>query len=96
MKSGDIYICNICSLKSSDDENAVFIKAHKNGEFGFGFCHLFGQKSTENENAVFIRAHKNGEEVDICTACIPSVIHGSGMVVKSNSEIEEELQDAAN
>ena len=67
MKSGDIYICNICSLKSSDDENAVFIKANK-----------------------------NGETVHICTSCMPSVIHGSGMVVKSNSEIEEELQDAAN
>lgn len=67
MKSGDIYICNICSLKSSDDENAVFIKAHK-----------------------------NGETVHICTSCMPSVIHGSGMVVKSNSEIEEELQDGAN
>jgi len=67
MKSGDIYICNICSLKSSDDENAVFIKAHK-----------------------------SGETVHICTSCMPSVIHGSGMVVKSNSEIEEELQDAAN
>lgn len=71
MKSGNIYICNICSLKSSEDENAVFIKAHK-----------------------------NGEDVDICTSCMPSVIHGSGMVVKSNSEIQselsEELESAAN
>lgn len=71
MKSGNIYICNICSLKSSEDENAVFIKAHK-----------------------------NGEDVDICTSCMPSVIHGSGMVVKSNAEIQselaEELQAAAN
>ena len=34
---------------------------------------------------------KNGEEVDICTSCIPSVIHGSGMVVKSNEEIKAEI-----
>ena len=43
------------------------------------------------KNAVFIHAHKNGEEVDICTSCIPSVIHGSGMVVKSNEEIKAEI-----
>ena len=71
MKSGDIYICNICLLKSSEDDNAVFIKAHK-----------------------------NGEDVHVCTSCMPSVIHGSGIVVKSNSEVEselaEELESAAN
>ena len=54
-------------------------------------CNVCGQKSTENENAVFIRAHKNGEEVDICTACIPSVIHGYGLVVRSNDEIKEDM-----
>ena len=31
------------------------------------------------------------EVVDICTSCIPSVIHGSGMVVKSNEEIKAEI-----
>lgn len=62
MRDGDIVVCNVCGLKSSDDKNAVFI-----------------------------RAHKNGEEVDICTSCVPSVIHGSGMVVKSNDEIKSEL-----
>ena len=55
-------------------------------------CNVCGQKSTENENAVFVRAHKNGEEVDICTACIPSVIHGSGLVVRSNDEIKEDME----
>lgn len=62
MKIGEIYVCNVCGLKSS-----------------------------ENENAVFIHAHKNGEEVDVCTSCIPSVIHGSGMVVRSNDEVKEDL-----
>ncbi|MBR8463514.1 hypothetical protein KDD93_02880 [Campylobacter sp. faydin G-24] len=62
MIENNVVICNVCALKSSDDENAVFIKAHK-----------------------------NGEDVDICTSCIPSVIHGSGMVVKSNEEIKAEV-----
>lgn len=61
MKEGNQIICNVCGLKSSD-----------------------------NNQAVFIHAHKNGEEVDICTSCIPSVIHGSGMVVKSNEDIKNE------
>ena len=52
MREKDLVVCNVCGLKSSDDKNAVFI-----------------------------HAHKNGEEVDICTSWIPSVIHGSGMVV---------------
>ncbi|KEA45995.1 hypothetical protein CR66_04275 [Campylobacter mucosalis] len=54
-------------------------------------CNVCGQKSTDNQTAVFIKAHKNGEEVDICTSCIPSVIHGSGMVVKSNEDIKAEI-----
>ena len=54
-------------------------------------CNVCGQKSSDNEVAVFVRAHKNGEEVDICTGCIPSVIHGSGMVVRSNDEVKAEL-----
>lgn len=62
MREKDLVVCNVCGLKSSDDKNAVFI-----------------------------HAHKNGEEVDICTSCIPSVIHGSGMVVKSNEETKAEI-----
>lgn len=62
MKKDNIYICNVCGLRSDEDEDAVFMKAHK-----------------------------GGEDVHICTACIPSVIHGSGLVIKSNSQIEEEL-----
>ena len=62
MRKKDLVVCNVCGLKSSDDKNAVFIPARK-----------------------------NGEEVDICTSCIPSVIHGSGMVVKSNEEIKAEI-----
>ncbi|MGP1485985.1 MAG: hypothetical protein ACTTJC_07895 [Campylobacter sp.] len=54
-------------------------------------CNVCGQKSNEDKNAVFIHASKNGEEVDICTSCIPNVIHGSGIVVRSNEEIKQDL-----
>jgi len=49
MKSGDIYICNICSLKSSDDENAVFIKAHKNGELHEITQHIHGDDARSTD-----------------------------------------------
>lgn len=62
MKKDNVYICNVCGLISSEDKDAVFIKANK-GE----------------------------EEIHICTSCIPAVIHGSGLSVKSNSEIEAEI-----
>lgn len=58
---------------------------------GVVVCNVCGLKSAEDENAVFIHAHKNGDEVDICTSCIPSVIHGSGMVVKSNDELKQDM-----
>lgn len=54
-------------------------------------CNVCGVRSDESENLVFIQAVKNQEQVDICTACIPSVIHGSGGVVRSNDEIAKEL-----
>ncbi|OPA72078.1 hypothetical protein BB381_00565 [Campylobacter pinnipediorum subsp. caledonicus] len=54
-------------------------------------CNVCGIKSTEDENAVFVKAHKNKEEVDICTNCIPSVIHGSGNVVRSNEQTKADL-----
>ncbi|MBT0879581.1 MULTISPECIES: hypothetical protein [unclassified Campylobacter] len=54
-------------------------------------CNVCSLKASEDEHAVFIRAHKNNKPVDICTSCIPSVIHGSGMVVKSDEEIIKDL-----
>lgn len=55
-------------------------------------CNVCGAKMSENADAVFIKACKGGEEVDICTSCMPSVIHGSGSVVKSNDEIRAEIR----
>lgn len=54
-------------------------------------CNVCGIRSDKESDVVYISAVKNGEKVDICTSCIPNVIHGSGLVVKSNDEIEEEF-----
>ncbi len=54
-------------------------------------CNVCFLKNSEDEHAVFIRGHKNGKPVDICTSCIPSVIHGSGEVVKSDEEVLKEI-----
>lgn len=54
-------------------------------------CNVCELKASEDEHAVFIRAHKNLKPIDICTNCIPSVIHGSGMVVKSDDELIKDL-----
>lgn len=32
MKQGNVYVCNVCSAKSNEDKERVFIKAHKDGE----------------------------------------------------------------
>ncbi|MFL1705531.1 hypothetical protein ACHJH3_00840 [Campylobacter sp. MOP7] len=58
---------------------------------GMYVCNVCGITSEENSNAVFIHAHKNGQEVEICTSCIPSVVHGSGVVVKSNEELLDDM-----
>jgi hypothetical protein len=55
-------------------------------------CNVCGRPSDQDKSAVFIQAHKGGEEVHICTACIPHVIHGSGDVVKSNQVLKSELE----
>ncbi|NLY03876.1 MAG: hypothetical protein GXZ15_03445 [Campylobacter sp.] len=62
MKIENVYVCNVCSLESGDDKDAVFITAHK-----------------------------GTEEIHICTACIPAVIHGSGIVVRPNKDVEAEI-----
>lgn len=54
-------------------------------------CNVCALRAGEDENAVFIRAHKNLKPIDICTSCIPSVIHGSGIVVKSDDELIKDL-----
>ncbi len=52
-------------------------------------CHVCLSESNENDNRVFLKSICRGEEVYVCTACIPQVIHGSGDVVKTKAEVEE-------
>lgn len=54
-------------------------------------CNVCGLSSKDEPNAVFIQATKGAESVDICTSCMPTVIHGSGSVVRSNEAIASEL-----
>jgi len=54
-------------------------------------CNICLRTSEEDENTVFVKAIKNGEEIHVCTGCIPHIIHGSGNVVKSNAQVEAEL-----
>ena len=51
-------------------------------------CNVCLTEANTTDKVVFLQAHCRGEEVHICTACIPSVIHGSGEVVKSNEEVK--------
>jgi len=54
-------------------------------------CNVCLKSSADDQNAVFLKAKKGGESVDVCTACIPHIIHGSGDVVKSNEAVKSEL-----
>lgn len=54
-------------------------------------CNVCLKSSTDDNNAVFLKATKGGEAVDVCTACIPHIIHGSGDAVKSNESVKAEL-----
>jgi len=56
-------------------------------------CNVCLRTSEESAGAVFIQAMKNGETIHVCTSCIPHIIHGSGDVVKSNEQVEAELQN---
>lgn len=54
-------------------------------------CNVCLTSSETTKGTVFIKAVKDGESVDVCTACIPHIIHGSGDVVKSNEIVKVEL-----
>lgn len=54
-------------------------------------CNVCLKNSKDAEGTVFIKATKNGESIDVCTGCIPHIIHGSGDVVKSNEQVKQEL-----
>jgi hypothetical protein len=53
-------------------------------------CNVCLKTSKDAPGAVFIKATKGAESVDVCTGCIPHIIHGSGDVVKSNEAVKAE------
>ncbi|WP_458700122.1 hypothetical protein ACKGJI_09860 [Sulfurospirillum sp. 1307] len=54
-------------------------------------CNVCLKTSDDDKGAVFLKAKKGGEDIDVCTNCIPHIIHGSGDVVKSNEDVKKEL-----
>ncbi len=54
-------------------------------------CNVCLKTSKDVPGTVFIKATKDGEAVDVCTGCIPHIIHGSGDVVKSNEAVKAEV-----
>lgn len=55
-------------------------------------CNVCLKTSQDVPGTVFIKATKDGESVDVCTSCIPHIIHGSGDVVKSNEAVKAEVK----
>ncbi len=56
------------------------------------YCNVCLVDSDVSAKIVYLKAVCEGEEVHICTSCIPAIIHGSGEIVKSNSEVEKALK----
>ena len=54
-------------------------------------CNVCLANSKDAPGTVFIKATKDGEAVDVCTGCIPHIIHGNGDVVKSNETVKTEV-----
>lgn len=55
------------------------------------YCNVCLESDKDRPNVVFVQAICNGENIDVCTACMPTIIHGSGEAVKSNDEVKKEL-----
>ncbi len=58
---------------------------------GKQYCNVCLVESNETDKIVYIKAVCQGEDVHICTSCIPQVIHGSGEILKSNSEVSAKV-----
>lgn len=54
-------------------------------------CNICLKSSEKEPKAVFIKAVSAGEEIHVCTACIPQIIHGDANVVKTNDEVQKLL-----
>ena len=54
-------------------------------------CNVCLKPSNDGQKRVYVKAICSGEEVHVCTACLPTVIHESANAVKSNVEVEKAL-----
>jgi hypothetical protein len=50
-------------------------------------CNVCKKESSSDDRVVFLQAICAGENIHICTACIPQVIHGGSDIVSPNSKI---------
>ncbi len=58
---------------------------------GIQVCNVCLSPSDDGQTRVYVKAVCGGEEVHVCTACLPTVIHQSAEAVKSNEEVEKAL-----
>ncbi|ANE36265.1 hypothetical protein CIG11343_1252 [Campylobacter iguaniorum] len=56
------------------------------------YCNICLASDKEEPNIVFIQAIHKGQNIDICTSCMPTVIHGSGSSIKSNEEVQNKIK----
>lgn len=52
-------------------------------------CNVCLKPSNDGQKRVYVKAMCGGEEVHVCTACLPTVIHESASAVKTNAQVEE-------
>ena len=55
------------------------------------YCNVCGANSMES-SAVFVEAVFKDEKINVCTSCIPSVIHGGSDVVNTNEELKAKIE----
>ncbi len=56
------------------------------------YCNVCLDNSKESPDAVFLQAICHGEHIDVCTACMPTLIHGGvENAVKTNAQVEKEI-----
>ncbi len=58
---------------------------------GVQICNVCLASSEDGAKRVYVKAVCGGEEVHVCTACLPTVIHQSADAVKSNEEVKKAL-----
>lgn len=55
------------------------------------YCNICKKSTKEHPKTIFVQAVLNIEDIHVCTACIPKLVHGNGDGVMSNEELKEKL-----